>query len=183
MPLFNHAAVAAIALACAAGAAHAHATLEQTQATIGKTTKVTLRVPHGCKGEATNEVRIEIPEGLAVAPSVKVSEPWRARGAADEFDNALADAQEEWEKLHPEPTPQEREELEAFMRAEADATYGGTAQSNYQIGADALEEARSLAVAFEHGVGEEAAAYLRFAAGERVVVQTDPGRTSRPRWS
>ncbi len=124
-----------------------------------------------------NDTQIEIPEGLAVAPSVKVSEPWRARGAADEFDNALADAQEEWEKLHPEPTPQEREELEAFMRAEADATYGGTAQSNYQIGADALEEARSLAVAFEHGVGEEAVAYLRFAAGERVVVQTDPGQS------
>ncbi|WP_121061365.1 DUF1775 domain-containing protein [Chachezhania antarctica] len=72
MPLFKHAAVAAIALACAAGAAHAHATLEQTQATIGKTTKVTLRVPHGCKGEATNEVRIEIPEGLyAVKPMPK----------------------------------------------------------------------------------------------------------------
>ncbi len=52
--------------------AHAHATLGQKEATIGSTTKVTLRVPHGCKGEATHTVRIEIPEGLyAVKPMPK----------------------------------------------------------------------------------------------------------------
>lgn len=123
-----------------------------------------------------NDTKLEIPEGLAISPDVTVEEPWRARGAADEFENALADAQVEWEELHPEPTPEERAELEAYTKAEADATYGGTARSNYQIGADAMEEARSLSVAFEHGVGDEAAAYLRYAAGDRVVVETDPGQ-------
>ena len=50
----------------------AHATLEQKEATIGKTTKITLRVPHGCDGEATHTVRFEIPEGFyAVKPMPK----------------------------------------------------------------------------------------------------------------
>ena len=122
-----------------------------------------------------NDAVIELPEGLAIAPDVKVSEPWTACGVADEFENALADAQEEWEAANPAPTPKEAAELEAFLAAEADATYGGTAQSAYQVGADAIEQARSLSVAFEHGVGEEAAAYLRYAAGERIVVQAGPG--------
>lgn len=124
-----------------------------------------------------NDTQLEIPEGLAISPAVTVSQPADARGAADAFENALADAQVDWEKLHPEPTPEERAELEAYMRSEADATYGGTAQSDYQIGADAMEEARSLSVAFENGVGSEASAYLRYAAGDRVVIETDAGQS------
>ena len=123
-----------------------------------------------------NDTAIEIPEGLAVSPCVKVSEPWNAKGAADEFDNALADAQEEWELAHPAPTAAQLAAREEYLAAEADATYGGTAQSAYQVVADSIEEARSLAVAFEHGVGDEAAAYLRYAAGERIVVEADPGQ-------
>ncbi|WP_083484449.1 DUF1775 domain-containing protein [Loktanella sp. 3ANDIMAR09] len=54
------------------GGANAHATLEQDTALIGATTKITLRVPHGCNGEATNAVRIEIPDGFyAVKPMPK----------------------------------------------------------------------------------------------------------------
>lgn len=56
--------LAAIGLLCLGGAAHSHASLEQQQATVGATTKVTLRVPHGCDGEATHTVRIDIPEGF-----------------------------------------------------------------------------------------------------------------------
>ena len=124
-----------------------------------------------------NDTQLEIPEGLAISPAVTVEQPSDTRGAADAFESALAAAQADWEKLHPEPTPQERAELEAYMKAEADATYGGTAQSAYQIGADAMEEARSLSVAFENGVGDEAAAYLRYAAGERVVIEAAPGKS------
>lgn len=55
-----------------AGAASAHATLEQTEARVGAGTKITLRVPHGCDGEATNTVRITIPDGFyAVKPMPK----------------------------------------------------------------------------------------------------------------
>lgn len=123
-----------------------------------------------------NDAVVEIPEGLAIAPDVKVAEPWTARAAADEFENALADAQVEWERAHPAPTAAELAEHAEFLAAEADATYGGTAQSAYQVEADAIEEARSLAVAFEHGMGDEAAAYLRYVAGERIVVEADPGQ-------
>lgn len=63
---------AACGLSLLAGAAHAHATLEQKQAAIGDTTKITLRVPHGCDGQATHTVRIEIPDGVyAVKPMPK----------------------------------------------------------------------------------------------------------------
>lgn len=63
---------AAAALFALSGAAFAHASLEQKEAAIGATTKITRRVPHGCDGEATNAVRIEIPEGFyAVKPMPK----------------------------------------------------------------------------------------------------------------
>ncbi|SES35446.1 hypothetical protein SAMN04490244_1123 [Tranquillimonas rosea] len=63
---------AAAALFAVSGATFAHATLEQTEAAIGATTKVTLRVPHGCDGAATSAVRIEIPEGFySVKPMPK----------------------------------------------------------------------------------------------------------------
>lgn len=123
-----------------------------------------------------NETEIDIPAGLSISPDVKVSQPWSARDEAGEFQNALAVAQADWEKAHPAPTAEEIAEREALLASEADATYGGTAQSDYQIGADAMEEARSLATAFEHGVGDEAAAYLRFAAGDCVAIVAEPGK-------
>lgn len=60
---FVRAAVAVAALAVAAPA-YAHATLEVSKAEIGKGYKAVLRVPHGCGTEATNVVRIQIPEGF-----------------------------------------------------------------------------------------------------------------------
>ena len=61
-----------VSLGMLAGSAHAHATLEQTEAAAGATTKITLRVPHGCADEATHTVRIDIPEGFyAVKPMPK----------------------------------------------------------------------------------------------------------------
>jgi len=55
----------------AAGAAQAHVTLEAAAAPIG-TYKAVLRVPHGCEGEATRKLRVQIPEGMiAVKPMPK----------------------------------------------------------------------------------------------------------------
>ena len=42
----------------------AHVTLEVQEASIGATYKAIVRVPHGCGTEATNAVRIKIPEGF-----------------------------------------------------------------------------------------------------------------------
>ncbi|GGE37946.1 hypothetical protein GCM10011360_27200 [Primorskyibacter flagellatus] len=55
------------AFATLAGSALAHATLEQKDAAAGTTTKITLRVPHGCAGEATHTVRLTLPDGFYAA--------------------------------------------------------------------------------------------------------------------
>lgn len=52
--------------------AGAHATFEKGAATQNSYEKITLRVPHGCNGEATHTVRIAIPEGMiAIKPMPK----------------------------------------------------------------------------------------------------------------
>lgn len=53
--------VAAVA-AIVAGPAHAHVSFENAQAAVGTTYKAVLRIPHGCDGKATDEVRV--PEGV-----------------------------------------------------------------------------------------------------------------------
>lgn len=55
------------ALAALAGSVSAHATLEQKEIRAGTITKITLRVPHGCKGEATHTVRLTLPDGFYAA--------------------------------------------------------------------------------------------------------------------
>ncbi len=69
-------------LACALGAAllfalisfgaSAHIVLETPEAKLGGSYKAVFKVPHGCEGSATVEVRIDIPEGvIAVKPMPK----------------------------------------------------------------------------------------------------------------
>ncbi|HZY21463.1 MAG TPA: DUF1775 domain-containing protein [Beijerinckiaceae bacterium] len=52
------------AIIAVATTALAHSTLETSQASPSSTYKGVLRVPHGCKGEATKTVRIQIPETI-----------------------------------------------------------------------------------------------------------------------
>jgi uncharacterized protein YcnI len=62
---------AAFLLAGTAGA-FAHATLETQEAKVGSTYKAVMRIGHGCEGEATLKVRVQIPEGvIAVKPMPK----------------------------------------------------------------------------------------------------------------
>ena len=56
--------VPALALALSGSAALAHSTLAQSEVTAGATTKLTVRVPHGCDGEATHTVELTLPEGV-----------------------------------------------------------------------------------------------------------------------
>ena len=120
-----------------------------------------------------NDTTVEVPDGLVKANAITVSGASTAN--ADALEQALDAAQERWEQAHPAPTAEELAERDAYRAAEADATYGGTAQSVYQAGADALEEARSLAAAFAHGTGEEVASYLADAADRRLVVLAPKG--------
>ncbi|RVV98091.1 DUF1775 domain-containing protein [Mesobaculum littorinae] len=57
----------AAGLALLAPAAIAHVTVVAEKSAPGATTKLTLRVPHGCDGEATEEIRVELPEGVYAA--------------------------------------------------------------------------------------------------------------------
>jgi uncharacterized protein YcnI len=50
-----------------AGTAFAHVTIEAKEATVGTGFKLVLRVPHGCKGQATSSIRVQIPEGVVNA--------------------------------------------------------------------------------------------------------------------
>jgi uncharacterized protein YcnI len=52
--------------------AGAHATLEQQRAAVGSFYKAVMKVPHGCEGQPTLRVRVQVPEGvLAVKPMLK----------------------------------------------------------------------------------------------------------------
>jgi uncharacterized protein YcnI len=63
---------AAAALIAATGLAMAHSTFETGEVAANTAAKFVLRVPHGCGEEATNAVRIRIPEGvIGVRPMPK----------------------------------------------------------------------------------------------------------------
>ena len=63
---------AAAVLAASTAAAGAHVSLETQEAAVGSTYKAVFRVPHGCEGQPTNVVRVQIPEGvIAVKPMPK----------------------------------------------------------------------------------------------------------------
>ena len=55
-----------------AGPALAHVSLETPEAPAGSTYKAVLRVGHGCDGQATTTIRVQIPDGvIAVKPMPK----------------------------------------------------------------------------------------------------------------
>ncbi len=62
--LLSGAAVAVASLTALCAPVLAHATFEVREAAIGSSYKAVLRVPHGCGTEATNVVRVQIPEGF-----------------------------------------------------------------------------------------------------------------------
>jgi copper(I)-binding protein/uncharacterized protein YcnI len=59
--------LAALGLLSFAGVAGAHVTLDQAEVAAGATTKITLRIPHGCEGQATHTVTLQVPEGFYAA--------------------------------------------------------------------------------------------------------------------
>jgi len=65
-------AISLAALCASAGLAQAHSSLDKREAGAGSFYKATFRVPHGCDGMATTEVKIELPEGfISAQPQVK----------------------------------------------------------------------------------------------------------------
>lgn len=69
---------AAALLLLAVSPALAHVSLEKSEAPRGKSYKAVLKIPHGCKGEPTHTVRVEIPEGyIGVKPMPKAG--WKIK--------------------------------------------------------------------------------------------------------
>lgn len=54
----------AAVLCLAAGSAGAHVTLEVSEAPANSFVKFVLRVPHGCGGQPTTAIRVQVPEGV-----------------------------------------------------------------------------------------------------------------------
>lgn len=64
--------LAAILVGSLISPAGAHPSLERREANVGAPYKAVMRVPHGCEGSATTQVRVQIPEGLiGVKPQPK----------------------------------------------------------------------------------------------------------------
>lgn len=79
--------LAAAALALTTASALAHATLAEREVTQGSTARLTLRVPHGCDGQSTLRVRIQIPEGvIAVKPMPKAG--WTLEIVTGPYENS-----------------------------------------------------------------------------------------------
>jgi uncharacterized protein YcnI len=64
--------ILSFSMVIAASGAYGHATLEQKEAELGSTYKGVIRIGHGCDGQPTLKVRVEIPEGvISVKPMPK----------------------------------------------------------------------------------------------------------------
>ncbi|WGR63562.1 DUF1775 domain-containing protein (plasmid) [Paracoccus ferrooxidans] len=61
-PVF--AALCATLLGLAAGPALSHATLEKSEAPAGAAYRAVIRIGHGCDGQATNTLRVQLPDGF-----------------------------------------------------------------------------------------------------------------------
>src|SRR5690606_36072603 len=59
--------LSALAVLAATGTAQAHATFTSATVAAEGYALMQLQVPHGCEGKATNQVRIELPEGFVFA--------------------------------------------------------------------------------------------------------------------
>ncbi|WP_019954978.1 YcnI family copper-binding membrane protein [Yoonia vestfoldensis] len=83
-------AIAVLALPFAAATkAAAHATFAEREVVQNQTSRLTLRVPHGCGDEATLRVRVQIPEGvIATQPMVKAG--WELQTVTGPYANAHA---------------------------------------------------------------------------------------------
>ena len=90
MQKYTFGAFCAFALALSAGSALAHATLDSSEAAAGSAYRAVIRIGHGCDGQATQTLRLSLPEGFYNAkPMPKAG--WKletVKGAyAKPFDN------------------------------------------------------------------------------------------------
>lgn len=74
-----------------AGVASAHVSPDKTEVPAGAYTDVQLLVPHGCEGEATNKVEVQVPAQLLSA-SPDVVAGWTATVETEPLDTPITDS-------------------------------------------------------------------------------------------
>lgn len=115
-----------------------------------------------------NETDVELPADLRAEPDVQVEAPHALLGEPGAFEAALKRMEE-----HLKSTG----ELAAASPAASGADpLDLPALSAFQAASAAVEASGSLERAYQTGMGPEAFAYLRAAAGEPVVIATAPGQ-------
>lgn len=117
-----------------------------------------------------NDATIEVAEGLAPAREILV-ETDGTLGDASAFVEAMQAAQAAWDAAYGD-----KPVLTNAIDEQAEEL-GGLALSTYQKKADAMEQAKSLAAAFEQGMGEEVSDWLRECAGTTQSVIAAAGST------
>ena len=116
-----------------------------------------------------NETKVDLPEGLVIAPgdAVEVEDAAGvANGTADALDDAMAQANERY----PERRASAPGDAADQARITEDTELDVPATSAYQAQAIRLEEELSPAEAFETGMGDAAYAYLDGHASRRVRI-------------
>lgn len=83
-------AVTGFAALAVAGTASAHVSPVDSEAAAGSYTIVYLKVPHGCDGEATNKVEIQVPAGVDEVTPVVVP-GWKAAVATEKLATPTTD--------------------------------------------------------------------------------------------
>jgi uncharacterized protein YcnI/copper(I)-binding protein len=129
-------ALALIALfsSCATMSASAHVSLANSETSLNSHYKAVLQVPHGCKGEPTTTIRVQIPEGvIAVKPMPKAG--WTlttTRGAyATAYDNHGRKVSEGVKEIVWSGGNLADEHFDEFTFSATIATDGGAAKSIY----------------------------------------------------
>ncbi len=119
-----------------------------------------------------NDTEVEIPQGLVPARSVSVKADGCQLGEADAFDVAMDHLQRE---VYGDEATHDTEEAHLSPN-EAKEGIDQSALSAFQATSAQREALRSVTAAFETGMGAEAFAYLRRAAGTPTVLATAPNQ-------
>ncbi|WP_026923515.1 YcnI family copper-binding membrane protein [Glycomyces arizonensis] len=84
-------AAASLAVLAATGPAAAHVTIAGDNTVAGSYTLLTVSVPHGCDGEATTQIAVQVPEPInAVTPSVNPN--WEVEKVMVDLPEPITDA-------------------------------------------------------------------------------------------
>lgn len=125
-----------------------------------------------------NDATIELPANLTYAREVETRGIAELAGATNAFEAAMANLQLSVYGTESHAATEEHDAAPSSKNASAAAedTLDQSALSAFQARSIAIEQQRSVAAAFETGMGKETYLYLREAAGRPLIVATSPNQ-------